>query len=48
MFNIPELLLVYKKKSLMDREEIKRVIAALKKKDGYLLKKDVAMALIGK
>jgi len=46
VFNIPELLLVCKKKGLIDREEIRQIIEELKDKDRYYFKKEVEEILL--
>ena len=47
VFNIPELLLACKKKGLIGKFDLVQILDELKKKDGYLLKKDVLYELIG-
>ncbi len=47
VFNIPELLLVCRKKGLIDKSDLVQIIDELKEKDGYVLKKDVECELIG-
>jgi len=46
VFNLPELLLVCRKKGLINKEAIKQVIVDLKKEDGYMLKKEVEKELL--
>ena len=47
VFNIPELLLACKKRGLIGKFDLVQIIDELKKRDGYLLKKDVLCELIG-
>lgn len=46
VFNIPELLLACKKRGLIGKFDLVQIIDELKKKDGYLLKKDVLCELL--
>ena len=46
VFNIPELLLVCKKMSLIERSEIALIINELEEKDGYVFKKEIGEELI--
>jgi predicted nucleic acid-binding protein len=48
VFNIPELLLVCKKRGLIERSELVQILNELKERDGYVLKEDVERELIGK
>ncbi len=47
VFNIPELLLVCKKRGLIERSELMQIVNELKERDGYVLKGDVEKELVG-
>jgi len=47
VFNIPELLLVCKKRGLIERSELVQIVNELKERDGYVLKGDVEKELVG-
>ena len=46
VFNVPELLLVCKKRELINKAEVKQIIEMMRKKDRYLLKKEVEEELL--